>query len=63
MFFGFSFFILIAVSSSAALPEPLSLIPAPSWTLSRWAPAITTFLLLPFLVWAVTLYAVRCSAS
>ena len=31
-----------AVSNSAAEPEPLSLIPGPSMTLSRWAPAITT---------------------
>ena len=31
-----------AVSSSAAEPEPLSLIPGPSITLSRCAPAITT---------------------
>ena len=32
-----------AVSSSAALPEPLSLMPLPPTTLSRWAPAMTTF--------------------
>ena len=31
-----------AVSRMAALPEPLSLMPGPSGTLSRWAPAMTT---------------------
>jgi hypothetical protein len=30
-----TFFIWIAVSRSAALPEPLSLIPAPSWTVQH----------------------------
>ena len=38
-----------ADSSSAALPEPLSLMPGPSSTESRCAPAMTTLLsFLPF---------------
>lgn len=31
-----------AVSSTAAEPEPLSLMPGPAVTLSRWEPAMTT---------------------
>ena len=52
-----------AVSSSAAEPEPLSLMPGPSMTLSRCAPAITT--LSSFLPGssAMTLKSVRVSAG
>ncbi len=32
----------VAVSRTAATPEPLSLMPGPSGTLSRWAPTTTT---------------------
>ena len=45
----------VATSSSVAEPEPLSLIPGPSATESRWAPAITTWSGLPVPVWAITL--------
>ena len=34
--------ICCAISSNAIVPEPLSLMPGPSGTLSRWPPAITT---------------------
>jgi hypothetical protein len=44
-----------AVSSSAADPLPSSLMPGPSVTLSRWAPAITTLSVRPVLVCATTL--------
>jgi hypothetical protein len=54
--------IWIAVSSSAALPLPLSLMPAPSWTLSRCAPAMTTLSGLPLRVSARTFHVVRVSA-
>ena len=43
-----------AISRTVALPEPLSLIPGPSWTLSRCAPAITTLRGLPPAVSAIT---------
>ena len=46
-----------AVSRTAATPDPLSLIPGPSGTLSRCAPAITTSLVEPVLVCAITLRA------
>ncbi len=44
-----------AVSSSVAVPEPLSLIPGPAGTESRCAPANTTWSGLPVPVWAITL--------
>ena len=44
-----------AVSSTAATPEPLSLMPGPSGTLSRWAPTMTTSAPDPVVVWAITL--------
>ena len=46
-----------AVSRTAATPDPLSLMPGPSGTLSRCAPAITTSLVDPVLVCAITLRA------
>src|ERR1700744_3411426 len=46
-----------AVSSTAATPDPLSLMPGPSGTLSRCAPAITTSVVDPVLVCAITLRA------
>jgi hypothetical protein len=42
VFSGSELAIISAVSSSPAEPDPLSLMPGPSMTLSRWAPAITT---------------------
>ena len=45
MFCGLTFDMFWASSSRDAEPEPLSLIPGPAWTESRWAPAMTTFLL------------------
>ena len=50
-----------AVSSSAAVPDPLSLIPGPAGTESRCAPAITTWSGLPVVVWATTLRLRRSS--
>ena len=44
-----------AVSKMAATPEPLSLIPGPARTLSRWPPTTTTSSVSPVLVWAITL--------
>ncbi len=44
-----------AVSSAAATPDPLSLMPGPSGTESRCAPTITTFSMEPVSVWAITL--------
>ena len=46
-----------AVSSTAATPEPLSLIPGPSRTLSRCAPTSTTSCAEPVVVWATTFLA------
>ena len=46
-----------AVSNTAATPEPLSLMPGPSGTLSRCAPAITTSAVEPVFVCAMTLRA------
>src|ERR1700691_5364344 len=46
-----------AVSRTATNPDPLSLMPGPSGTLSRCAPAITTSLVDPVLVCAITLRA------
>src|SRR6201999_836268 len=46
-----------AVSRTAATPDPLSLMPGPSGTLSRWAPAITTSMADPVLVCAIPLRA------
>ena len=43
-----------AVSSTAANPDPSSLIPGLRAELSRWAPTITTFLVSPDLVCAST---------
>ena len=63
MLAGLTLAIWMAVSSSAALPEPLSLMPAPSWTESRCAPAMTTLSSLPERVSAITLYATRVSSS
>ena len=48
-----------AVSSTAATPEPLSLMPGPSGTLSRCAPTTTTSEVAPVLVWAITLRALK----
>ncbi len=45
-----------AVSSMAATPEPLSLMPGPSGTLSRCAPVMTTSCVDPVLVCAMTLW-------
>ena len=42
----------------AALPEPLSLMPGPSGTLSRWAPTMTTLRGSPRRVSAITLSSV-----
>ena len=55
--------IISAVSRSADEPEPLSLIPGPSMTLSRWAPAITTLSSLRPSSSAMTLKSVRVSAG
>ena len=46
VFCGFSLAMFSAISSRAAEPLPLSLMPGPAWTESRWAPAITTLSLL-----------------
>ena len=43
------------------MPDPLSLIPGPSGTESRCAPAITTLSGLPVVVWAITLRLDRSS--
>src|ERR1700739_2143370 len=48
-----------AVSRTAATPDPLSLMPGPSGTLSRCAPAITTSVVDPVLVCAMTLRALK----
>src|ERR1700753_3328378 len=48
-----------AVSRTAATPEPLSLMPGPSGTLSRCAPAMTTALVDPVLVCAMMLRALK----
>jgi hypothetical protein len=47
----------VAISSRVATPEPLSTMPGPSVTESRWAPIITTWPGSPVRVWAMTL---RC---
>ncbi|SKT85682.1 Uncharacterised protein [Mycobacteroides abscessus subsp. abscessus] len=52
-----------AVSSTAAVPVPLSLIPGPSGTLSRCAPAMTTSVVAPVLVCAITLRALTSLVS
>src|ERR1700733_15818276 len=52
-----------AVSRTAATPDPLSLMPGPSATLSRCAPAITTSLVDPVLVCAITLRAAMVLVS
>ena len=51
----------IAVSRIEAVPEPLSLMPGPSCTPSRWAPIMTTLLGSPVLVSAVMLKVWRVS--
>ncbi len=63
LFFGSmpSSVICCAISSRVALPVPLSLIPGPSATLSRCAPAMTTCLALPPGDSAITFSAVRSS--
>ena len=58
MLFGLTFFICSATSRMAALPEPLSLMPGPAPTESRWAPTITTLPSSPDPVSARTLYVV-----
>ena len=63
MFCGFRLAIIRAVSRSAADPEPLSLIPGPSMTLSRWAPAMTTLSSFLPSSSAITLKSVRVSAG
>src|SRR5215510_8373876 len=52
---GWTLAICSAASRMAALPEPLSLMPGPGNTESRWAPTITTFESSPCDVSAVTL--------
>ena len=52
-----------ATSSSAAEPLPLSLMPGPAWTESRWAPAITTLSLLVPGSSAITLTCGRLSGG
>jgi hypothetical protein len=52
---GLTLAICSATSRMAADPEPLSLMPGPAWTESRCAPAMTTLLGLPHLLWAMTL--------
>jgi hypothetical protein len=59
VFCGFTLAIISAVSSRAAEPEPLSLMPGPAVTLSRWAPAITTLSSLVPGSSAITLTSVR----
>ena len=61
MLTGFTFDICIAVSSSAAEPEPLSLMPGPDSTLSRCAPAMTTLSLFLPVFSAITLLMMRVS--
>ena len=51
----------MAISSSVAEPVPLSLMPGPSATLSRCAPAITTLSALPVFVSAITFSVERVS--
>jgi hypothetical protein len=61
VFCGWTWAICNATSRSAALPEPLSLIPGPARTESRCAPAITTLLSSPVFVSASTLNVVLIS--
>jgi hypothetical protein len=63
VFAGCSLAIIRAVSRSAAEPEPLSWIPGPAVTLSRWAPAITTLFSLVPGSSAITLKSVRVSGG
>src|SRR3954451_15347733 len=48
-----------AISRIVALPLPLSLIPGPAATESRWAPTTSTLFGSPVLESAITLYVVR----
>ena len=50
-----------AVSRMAAVPDPLSLMPGPSSTESRWAPTIRVRSVRPVEESAITLVVVRCS--
>ena len=63
VFCGFSLAMFSATSSSAAEPLPLSLMPGPAWTESRWAPAITTLSLLVPGSSAITLTCGRLSGG
>ena len=55
---GFTFVICSAISRIVAEPEPLSLIPGPTPTESRWAPTTITLFGSPLVVSAMTLVVV-----
>ena len=53
---SFILLMCLAISSSAAEPDPLSLMPEPGPTLSRWAPTTITLFGSPVLVSAMTFW-------
>src|SRR4028118_2382954 len=63
VFCGSEFAIISAVSRIADEPEPLSLMPGPSMTLSRCAPAMTTLSVFLPGSSAMTLWSTRVSAG